>query len=687
MSITEKTANRLIHETSPYLLQHAYNPVDWYPWGEEAFARAKSENKPVLLSVGYSTCHWCHVMEQESFEDEEVAKLLNRDFISIKVDKEERPDIDTVYMEVTQAMTGSGGWPMTVFLTPDQKPFFSGTYFPKTSRHRRAGFIDILQTIAEQWKADRLRIESAGDEILTRIKHTRVQSESAEPEKGFITAAYRYFIAAFDEHNGGFNRAPKFPSPHNLMFLMRYGVLESEQQAFVMVEKTLQQMYRGGIYDHVGGGFSRYSTDANWLVPHFEKMLYDNALLTIAYLDAYQINGRDTYRRVAENILSYIAREMTGELGQFYCAQDADSEGHEGLYYVWRPDEITQILGEDDGRYWNKWFGLTKHGNFEGQNIPNLLQNVDYADENERIEVLNEKIYNHRLTRVKLHKDDKALTSWNSMMIIACAKAYAFLDEPKYLTMATRAKSFISEKLTDKSGGLHVSYRNGHASGEGYLDDYAFYAMALLELYSASFDSAYLAEAIDYAERMHSLFADERDGGYFLYSNNAESLITRPKETYDGATPSGNSVTALVLQWLSDLTGEPRWDERARRQIEFMTAETRDNPAVHCFSNIAMMSVLYPRQLIVCVAAAAEDATRLRRILARRFSPDLDVVLITPENEEHFRKILPWLRDYRTINDETAFYVCKDRTCSMPFTGFDKLDDVLCHYSAVRAED
>ncbi|MCL2408661.1 MAG: thioredoxin domain-containing protein [Oscillospiraceae bacterium] len=676
MSIVEKTANRLIHEKSPYLLQHAYNPVDWYPWGDEAFKKAQAEDKPVFLSVGYSTCHWCHVMENESFEDEQVARVLREGFIAVKVDKEERPDIDAVYMEVTQTLTGGGGWPMTVIMTPDQKPFFAGTYFPKTSGYGRHGIIDILREVNSRWKADRDGLESIGDALISRLSVSH-EFENIEPTNALMRQAYKYFDKAFDERDGGFGRAPKFPSPHNLMFLLRYGIHENVPRAIAMAEKTLEQMFRGGMYDHIGGGFSRYSVDARWEIPHFEKMLYDNALLTITYLEAYQLTGRELYRHVAENTLAYITREMTGPDGEFYSAQDADSDGREGLYYVWKPEEIRQILGSNDGTYWSGWYGMTKHGNFEGDNIPTLLNNLNYADVNTRIRQLNEKLLAYRSTRVKLHKDDKALTSWNSMMIAAFATAYTTLGKPEYLQSAKNAELFVRQKLTDSAGNLRVSYRDGVAQGSGFLDDYAYFTWALLTLFDASGEAPYLESAIAHAEAMTRLFADEKGGGFYMYSHNAESLITRPKETYDGAVPSGNSVAAFNLRKLAAITGSREWEDVSLRQLEFMAAQTGGFPASHSFSNIAMMTALYPQINLICAVSSADDIEQLRDSRARKFLPELTTVLITPENSKSLRRIIPPAADYTQIEREPTFYLCRDNTCSMPFTGFANLEEAF----------
>ncbi|MEL7655517.1 MAG: thioredoxin domain-containing protein, partial [Bacillota bacterium] len=420
---TTKMPNRLINESSPYLLQHARNPVDWYPWGEEAFNRAKTEDKPVFLSIGYSTCHWCHVMAHESFEDEEVAEVLNRDFISIKVDKEERPDIDAVYMSVCQGLTGSGGWPLTIIMSPDQRPFFAGTYYPKTKRYNVPGLLEILDAVTKEWKGNKDSLLETGDKIVNALKAgTQKQDHDMTGQidhnglsKDIIHEAKELFSQSYDERYGGFGRSPKFPSPHNLMFLLRYSKFEKDERALEIVEKTLLQMYRGGIFDHIGYGFSRYSTDEKWLAPHFEKMLYDNALLAIICSETYQITGKELYQRVARKTLSYITREMTDEQGGFYSAQDADSEGTEGKYYIFTPDEILKLLGEQDGTLFNGFFDITGRGNFEGSNIPNLLKNKVYDPIPDMIRGMIPKVYEYRYNRTRLHKDDKQLTSWNSL--------------------------------------------------------------------------------------------------------------------------------------------------------------------------------------------------------------------------------------------------------------------------------
>lgn len=599
------TPNPLANEISPYLLQHAHNPVEWYPWGVEAFNKAKAEDKPIFLSIGYSTCHWCHVMAHESFEDDGVAEVLNKDYISIKVDKEERPDIDAVYMAVCQGMTGQGGWPLTIIMSPDQKPFFAGTYFPKMKRYNIPGILDILGAITHEWNENREELLKTGDKIINILKHQdKNQRKTDESElegkisEKIIDEARDLFQNNFDNRYGGFGKSPKFPTPHNLMFLLRYYKFNQDQLALDMVEKTLHQMYRGGIYDHIGFGFSRYSTDEKWLAPHFEKMLYDNALLTIIYLETYQITGKELYKTVAENTMTYILREMTNKEGGFYSAQDADSEGVEGKYYVFTPDEIIELLGEEDGKIFNEFFDISDVANFEEGNIPNLIKNNQYESKNGKPQELISKVYEYRLMRTKLHKDDKILTSWNSLMIVAFIKAYKALGDEKYLQVAEKAVKFISEKLTYGNNRLYIRYRDGMSGGQGNLDDYSFYTWALIELYEANFDTTYLDQALKLSNIMKSNFWDEEKGGFYLTSKESESLIYRPKETYDGAMPSGNSVAGYVLIKLSKLTGTSAPKELGLKQLNFLAVRAGAYPAGYSFAMMALMMELYPESFL-----------------------------------------------------------------------------------------
>lgn len=600
MTNLNKEPNRLITEKSPYLLQHAYNPVDWYPWGKEAFDKAKNENKPIFLSIGYSVCHWCHVMAKESFEDNEVAEVLNRDFISIKVDKEERPDIDTVYMNVCQILTGQGGWPTTIIMTPDQKPFFAGTYFPKKAVYGRPGLLDILEAIKKGWKQEKETLIKTGEHIVSLLneednqfiteespdKQNEIENDIELEEKAnsLIISAKHFFEESFDERYGGFGKSPKFPTPHHLLLLLKLYEKEKNEHSLEMVEKTLKQMYRGGIYDHIGGGFCRYSTDQQWLVPHFEKMLYDNALLSLAYIETFKLTGEELYMEIVQDTLDYILREMTNEKGGFYSAQDADSEGKEGKYYLFQPEEILQVLGKERGESFCKEFDITENGNFEGDNIPNLLKNSKFQLSSKDFQEEKKKIYEYRLNRMRLHKDDKILTAWNGMMITAFSQAYAIFGKRAYLEAAEKTAGFIVEKMTKSDGTLHVHYRNSEAVGSGYLDDYAYCVWGFIELYEASHRVIYLQNALDYNKIMLEEFWDEKEGGFFFTSNDSEKLISRPKETYDGAIPSGNSVAAYNLIRLARKMENSELEELAKRQVQFLLKAAKKYPSGHSFA-------------------------------------------------------------------------------------------------------
>lgn len=646
--------NHLKDQTSPYLLQHADNPVDWYPWCREAFARADKEDKPVFLSIGYSTCHWCHVMAHESFEDARVAGLLNRYFICVKVDREERPDIDSIYMAVCQAFTGSGGWPMTVFLTPGQKPFFAGTYFPKTAGYGQIGLLDLLTAIHEKWENDRGALLESSDEILSFLKK---ESRAEDPgvragQENVLDArlperAFAYYRRTFDEVYGGFGNAPKFPAPHNLLFLMRYYEMSGEKAALQMAEKTLLQMYRGGMFDHIGGGFCRYSTDRFFLVPHFEKMLYDNALLILAYCKAYQLTGKPIYCDVAKKTAGYVLREMTSLEGCFYSAQDADSEGVEGKYYLFEASEVTGLLGEKKGKAFNRYFDITPEGNFEGKNIPNLMGN---GGTEENMDDCLQAVYEYRKKRHSLHLDDKILTAWNGLMIAALCHLYRVSGEEAYLKAAKKAEDFIQNNLCRKDI-LHVSWREGKRGEKGFLDDYAFEIFALLELYGASLEKTYLERARLFVSRAVTEFADEKRGGFFLYGRESEQLILRPKETYDGAVFSGNSAMAYNLVRLYWMTGEKMYEELAQKQLGFMSVEARENPAAHAMFLVALADFADPPEKIIVVP---KDGNRPAD-LSRRISPGAVVSVLEGPTEEYLLK-----------NDRTTYYICRRGACLPP---------------------
>ena len=667
--------NHLKNQTSPYLLQHADNPVNWYPWCDEAFERAKREDKPILLSIGYSTCHWCHVMAHESFEDTQTAEILNRYFISIKVDKEERPDIDSIYMAVCQAFTGSGGWPTTIFLTPQQKPFYAGTYFPKTARYGQVGFQELLLAIQEKWATDREVLLRSAEEMVAHLNRevaaerrvSKSRAKEGHTSEGSLDAqlidiAVDFYKRGFDKSYGGFGQAPKFPTPHNLLFLMNYYGKSRDEDSMKMVEKTLLQMYRGGIFDHIGGGFSRYSTDRYFLAPHFEKMLYDNALLILAYSQAYQIARSPIYREVAERTAAYILREMTSPEGGFYCAQDADSEGVEGKYYLFSPKEIQEILGAEMGKVFCEYFDLTEKGNFEGKNIPNLLKNQKFEDINNStnynegdsigfdVNSCRQAVYEYRKKRHSLHLDDKILTSWNGLMIAALCNLYRVTEEENYLKAAIKAQEFIEHRLC-KGDVLHVSYREGKRGGIGFLDDYANEIFALLALYEATLDNKYLERAKEFCKKAMNDFYDKKQGGFFLYGKENEQLILRPKETYDGAMPSGNSVMAYNLVQLYYLTEDSYFGGIAEQQLSFMSEEAQGYPAGHAMFLLALSDYLDPPEKITIVL---KEKQQLAGFPCRT---SLQTLLRVMENPT---------KEYPLKNDKTTFYVCKGRSCQPP---------------------
>ena len=655
--------NQLSSQKSPYLLQHAKNPVWWYPWCSQAFETARREEKPVFLSIGYSTCHWCHVMALESFEDEEIARILNRAFISIKVDREERPDIDTVYMSVCQAMTGSGGWPLTILMTPEQKPFYAGTYLPKRSRYGTLGLTELLQKTEQLWATQRERLCHTGDEIAAWLITPQTPSE-AEPSRELIRRCVSELSARFDPLWGGFGPVPKFPAPHNLLFLTRFAALEQDGKALQMVVKTLEAMARGGIYDQIGGGFSRYSTDERWLIPHFEKMLYDNALLIHAYTEAFRLTEETRFLSVVRETVSYVLRELTDEKGGFFCGQDADSDGIEGKYYAFTPEEIVSVLGSDDGAAFCRFFGITEEGNFEGKSIPNLLEQS--GTKARRMRALCEKLYVYRLHRVSLHLDDKILTSWNGLMTAALAKASFFCREPAWLEAAEKAARFALTELTDSRGRLYVRYRDGEAAGTGHLEDYTFQAWALLELYQVTWKVDYLDRAVHLAEQIIRWFPDREQGGFYLYADDAEQLISRPKEAWDGALPSGNSVAALVFSLLFDLTGEEIWHTEQERLLRYLAGEAKAHPSGHCFALLAMCRAVYPSVRLLCVCAEERMPEEVKEALYRHSQPALTVLLLTPANRYRLARTAPFTEHYPIPEKGAVYYLCRENACSAP---------------------
>ncbi|MBD5544443.1 MAG: thioredoxin domain-containing protein [Lachnospiraceae bacterium] len=662
-------SNRLRNEKSPYLLQHGENPVDWYPWCEEAFEKAEREDKPVFLSIGYSTCHWCHVMAHESFEDEEIAKLLNRDFVCIKVDREERPDIDAVYMSVCQAVTGSGGWPLTIIMTPKQKPFFAGTYFPKQYRYGQPGLMDILKRAADLWKNEKEELQITGAEITAAICERRIPVRK-EPGRDVLKKAYEQFKRQFDESWGGFGSEPKFPTPHNLLFLMEYSLMEDIPDAGKMAEETLYAMARGGIHDHIGGGFSRYSTDEKWLIPHFEKMLYDNALLILAYLKAYQITGKKDYGQIVCSTADYILRELTDAQGGFYCGQDADSDGVEGKYYCFTWEEVLSVLGKEDGMEFCRLYGITKEGNFQGKSIPNRIGQAGKGWKEDDVRI--KKLYDYRRERTKLHKDKKCLLSWNAWTILALARAGWILSREQYLNGAFGAENFLEEHMKDEKGHLYLRFFDGEAAHQAQLEDYGVYALAMLELYRITFCVKYLKEAIRLAEYMTEFFADEK-GGYYMTAKDAGRLILRPKETYDGAIPSGNSAAAMVLQELAALTGETKWQEAAWRQLTFLAGEMDEYPAGYSFALLAMIKAFSPKKELIC-AVKGKVPEELTEYLKETPRNELCVLVKTPENAESLSECAPFTKNYPIPESGAVYYLCENGACRAPVMDFKQLD-------------
>ena len=654
-------------EKSPNLLQHKDNPVDWYPWSGEAFNKALAEDKPIFLSIGYSTCHWCHVMAHESFEDQRIAELL-KEFVCIKVDREERPDIDSVYMSVCQALTGSGGWPLTVFMTPEQKPFFAGTYFPKKNRYGQIGLTELLLEITKLWNTQREELLKSGDKIVSFIQKER-SSPDGKPDKALLRQGYRFFKNSFDEKWGGFARAPKFPTPHNLMFLMRIYELERKPEALQMVRTTLDAMASGGIFDHIGGGFSRYSTDEKWLVPHFEKMLYDNALLMLAYLEAFQLTGEESYVDTVRKTADFILRELTDKDGGFYCGQDADSDGVEGKYYVFTPDEVVNVLGEESGREFCEIYNITNEGNFEGKSIPNLIGKLGKGWKHKDARLI--KLIEYRKRRAGLHLDNKILLSWNAWMIMAMVRAGSILNDGVYLDAAKKAHGFIKTHMTDEKNRLYLRFCDGEAAHRGQLDDYAVYALSLTELYRVTQDIEYLKEAMLRTEQMMELFEDKKRGGYYITSHDAESLIARPKETYDGAIPSGNSVAAMALENLARLTGKQRLIEAADRQQRFIAGEISEYPGGHAFALMAMANALYPKKELLYTGSSVpnEIIDHIRSHPAH----DLSILYKSAENEEELSKLAPFTKDY-PISEHTVWYLCENGACHAPVMDFSELE-------------
>ncbi len=678
--------NRLINETSPYLLQHAHNPVDWYPWGTEALDRARVEDKPILLSIGYSACHWCHVMERESFENAAIAGVMNDNFVNIKVDREERPDLDAVYMEAVQMLTGSGGWPMTMFLTPEGQPFYGGTYFPPEDRQNMPGFPRLLQAITNAYQTNRGAIDRVTRQLAQEMGRAGHIPQGTTPlTVEVLHQAYSNLASTFDYQNGGFGNAPKFPQPMIPEFMLRYYHHGYNPRALQMVEMTLEKMAYGGMYDQVGGGFHRYSTDAYWLVPHFEKMLYDNALLARLYLHAYQITGRGLFRRITEEILDYVLREMTDPLGGFYSAQDADSEGEEGKFFIWTPDQIRDILGEADSNLFGDFFGVSNAGNFEGANILNVRQSTDdYAKEHglplEELEATIQRgkreLLAVRETRIHPLLDDKVLTSWNGLMLRTFAEAGVSLGRSDYLQAAIENAHFLVSNMQPE-GRLLRSYREGQARLLGYLEDYAFVADGLVSLYEATFNPDWLGHAISLADSMIELFWDDASAGFYDTGHDHESLVVRPRDIFDNAQPCGGSVASEVLLRLAVITGKDAYAMKGATPLRSLNQLMSRSPAgVAHWLAVLDFYVSVPKEIAIVGPVRNVETQELVETVFGRYLPNKVVVGSAPELGEA-NITSPLLEDRNMIDGRPTAFVCEHYVCQLPVTNPEDLEQQL----------
>ena len=686
-SDSPKYTNRLIDETSPYLLQHAHNPVDWYPWGEEALGKAREESRLILLSIGYSSCHWCHVMERESFENEEIARLMNEHFVSIKVDREERPDLDDIYMAATLAMNhGQGGWPMTVFLTPDLEPAFAGTYFPPEDRHGQPGFPTLLRRIAQTWEEDPDGIQSGAARFTAQLRAQRLGSTPLSVGEVELRLALSQYGDDFDATFGGFGKAPKFPPSTGLSLLMRLHRRFDDAHALEMVRKTLDAMRNGGMHDHVGGGFSRYSTDRQWLVPHFEKMLYDNALLAGAYIEAFQVTGDENYRETATETLDYVAREMTAPEGGFYSATDADSEGVEGKFFVWTPDEIEEVLGSDDAKLFNTYYDITEAGNWEGKSIPNTprpLADVavqlgeEPASLRRRLDECRAKVYEARSARIAPSLDDKVLTAWNGMMIGAFARGYQVFRDHRYLDIATRAADFLLGSLTREDGGLLRTYRNGKAHLNAYLEDYAFLSEALIDLYECGGDARYLREAERLLDRTLTDLLDAESGAFFNTAADHEELLMRFRDGTDGAVPSSNATVTSALVRMSYHADREDFRTAAIRAIRAYGGMMARHPRAFAKSlNVVDLLLEGPVELALVGTPGTPGLEDLRTEVARHFLPNRIEAIVDPERAND-ATALPLERGKSLVDGKAALYICRNYTCLAPITELDEVRTAL----------
>jgi hypothetical protein len=687
------SANHLIKEKSPYLQQHAHNPVDWYPWGEEAFSKASRENKPIFLSIGYSTCHWCHVMEKESFQDDKIAEMMNEAFVSIKVDREERPDIDRIYMTICQMLTGSAGWPLTIIMTSDKKPFFAGTYFPKDNRMGKIGMKELILKIKELWNSKHKDVLKSAEDISHSLLKTATPRVSKEIDASIFDKAFDELKRNYDTEHGGFGIAPKFPTAHNLLFLLRYWKRKDKAEALNMVEKTLFEMRKGGIYDQVGYGFHRYSTDREWIVPHFEKMLYDQALLSIVYTEAYQATKNTLYKTTAEEIISYVMRELTSDEGGFYSAEDADSEGIEGKYYVWSEQEIKSVLGAD-AEIIIRICGVESGGNWidhihknptntnilyvkKGlQEIANEL-GISLDEIHNKINSTRSPLFDYRSKRIHPFKDDKILTDWNSLMISALAKASSVFENSDYMLSAEKAMHFILGTMINSEGKLLHRYRNGESGLQANIDDYTFLIAALLDLYEVTYKNEYLKNAILLSDKFIKQFRDHSNGGYFFTPDDAEILILRSKELYDGAVPSGNSIAMLNMIRLAKITGSSIYENEALQTINVFSRNIYSTPSAYTQALTSLDFIYGPSyEIVICGERENDDTKEMIKILNENFVPNKVVILNSPDSDEA-KSMIPFIKDKKQIQNKSTAYVCVNYTCKSPVNTVKEFEKLL----------
>lgn len=674
-----------MNEKSPYLRQHADNPVDWYPWGEDAFRRAAEEHKPVFLSIGYSTCHWCHVMAHESFEALDIAQILNDGYISIKVDREERPDIDSVYMTVCQQMTGQGGWPLTIIMTPDKKPFFAGTYLPRTTRGGMIGLSELLKNVARLWQEQRERLVTAAEGLTDRLAETSILPGAGKADESLLRDGYEEFVRSFDSVNGGFGRAPKFPTPAGLLFLLRYWKRTGSDQALRMAEETLEAMRCGGIHDHLGGGFHRYSTDKEWRVPHFEKMLYDQALLLMAFTEAWLATKKPVYQKTAKSIISYVIRDLSSPEGAFISAEDADSPGGEGAFYFWTRKELDTVLGPDDGQCAAAFFGVEDAGNFispeagPGKNILYIKRRIpENPRDLARLEGIRQKLFAERDKRPRPGRDEKILTDWNGLMIAALAQASRVFGNPAYSLAAGTAMRFILDRMRLADGGLLHRYCAGEAAITAFADDYAFITRALIELYETSFDPAWLEEALVLGRYLDLHFSNTHNNGYFTTSDEGDHLIVRKKEIYDGAIPSGNSVMLGNLALLGHLTGNPAYEEQATGLADRFSGIIRRSPSAYSEYLCCLDYLLGPAMDVVIAGEEYDPVVKeMMQIIRGSYHPSVTVHCRTMESSHALEKVAPFIRAMTPHDGKAMAYVCRGRTCSTPVITPDALRKLL----------